>query len=449
LAEARQTTFSSNAKSYYYSSPTIKNESRIESLYLEGTQRVALAECIHCGHSQELVFEKLFLAESGEALYPCEQCGGLHRDADKKKMFQSGLWSEPKVESKTESFLLSAMYQPYGWYSWTDLYSQHQEALADLDRGIEQQMIVFYNTRLARSWKRTTDITKFEILRDRAEDYRLRIAPEGVLIITAGVDTQDNRLAVQIVGYGLHLKAWVLDYVELMGDPAEDDVWDQLTKLLNTKVQHVLGHEIPISATLIDTGGHRGEAVKNYVRSRRISNPIAGYGAVKINARPLGKGTMQDVNWKGTLDKKGIMLHAVGTIEIKHVLFSRLKNDGEKDIEDRMLHFSSDLDDYYFAGVLSETYDNRKKRYINKPGVRNEPLDTLVYSFAALHHQRIRADRFTENDWNKYLFRVNNPQSQKNLSTNATQLQKQTGPRREGRFGGFQQRFSSRFGRRR
>ena len=126
-----------------------------------------------------------------------------------------------------------------------------------------------------------------------------------------------------------------------------------------------------------------------------------------------------------------------------------LKNDGEKDIEDRMLHFSSDLDDYYFAGVLSETYDNRKKRYINKPGVRNEPLDTLVYSFAALHHQRIRADRFTENDWNKYLFRVNNPQSQKNLSTNATQLQKQTGPRREGRFGGFQQRFSSRFGRRR
>lgn len=449
LAEARQTTFSSNAKSYYYSSPTIKNESRIESLYLEGTQRVALAECIHCGHSQELVFEKLFLAESGEALYPCEQCGGLHRDADKKEMFKNGLWSDAKIESKTESFLLSAMFQPYGWYSWTDLYSQHQEALADLDRGIEQQMIVFYNTRLARSWKRTTDITKFEILRDRAEDYRLRIAPEGVLIITAGVDTQDNRLAVQIVGYGLHLKAWVLDYVELMGDPAEDDVWDQLTKLLNTKVQHVLGHEIPISATLIDTGGHRGEAVKNYVRSRRISNPIAGYGAVKINARPLGKGTMQDVNWKGTLDKKGIMLHAVGTIEIKHVLFSRLKNDGEKDIEDRMLHFSSDLDDYYFAGVLSETYDNRKKRYINKPGVRNEPLDTLVYSFAALHHQRIRADRFTENDWNKYLFRVNNPQSQKNLSTNATQLQKQTGPRREGRFGGFQQRFSSRFGRRR
>ena len=114
-----------------------------------------------------------------------------------------------------------------------------------------------------------------------------------------------------------------------------------------------------------------------------------------------------------------------------------------------MLHFSSDLDDYYFAGVLSETYDNRKKRYINKPGVRNEPLDTLVYSFAALHHQRIRADRFTENDWNKYLFRVNNPQSQKIYLQMQLSCKSKLDPRREGRFGGFQQRFSSRFGRRR
>ena len=34
---------------------------------------------------------------------------------------------------------------------------------------------------------------------DRAEPYKLRTAPMGVVHITAGVDTQDNRLAVQIV----------------------------------------------------------------------------------------------------------------------------------------------------------------------------------------------------------------------------------------------------------
>ena len=42
--------------------------------------------------------------------------------------------------------------------------------------------------------------------------------------ITAGVDTQDNRLAVQIVGWGADFSFWVLDYIELPGDPADDAV---------------------------------------------------------------------------------------------------------------------------------------------------------------------------------------------------------------------------------
>lgn len=450
LAEARQTTFSSNAKSYYYSSPTIKNESRIESLYLEGTQRVALAECIHCGHSQELVFEKLFLSESGEGLYPCEQCGGVHRDADKKKMFQSGLWSEPKVESKTESFLLSAMYQPYGWLSWSDLYDEWQSAQELYDKGLENQMIVFHNTRLARSWERKNEVAVFDEVRSRAEGYKLRVAPDGVLLITAGVDTQDNRLAVQIVGYGKGLKAWVLDYIEIMGDPAEDQVWDDLTSLINTRILHDSGRELPIVATAIDTGGHRGEAVKNFVRSRRINNPIAVFGAAKYNARPLSKGSLQDVTWKGQHDKKGITLHSVGTIEIKHVIYSRLKNDAHKDINDRMLHFSDQLDDFYFAGLLSETWDRQKRKYVPKPGIRNEPLDTLVYSYAALHHQRVRADRYTDKDWDRVVYSINNEIPKKNLTPNATQLHKENVRPREDvekdkRFSSFKNRFSGRF----
>lgn len=398
LAEGRQTTFSETAKSYYYSSPTIEGESRIESLYQEGTQRVALAECIHCGHPQELIFENLIL-DKDEAIYPCVECGGLHRDSDKRKMFANGKWSEPKQQSKTESFLLSAMFQPYGWYSWTDLYNQHQEAQAELDKGNEQQMIVFHNTRLARSWKRTTDVASYQALRDRAEDYKLRTAPEGVLFLTAGVDTQDNRLAVQIVGWGRDLKAWVVDYIELPGDPDDKYVWEALTKLINTNVPHASGNELPVIATAIDVGGHRGEAVKNYVRSRQIPCPIAIHGAVRINAQPLSKGSLQDVNFKGQSDKKGVMLHSVGTIEIKHVLFTRFRNDAHKDLSDRDIRFSNQLDENYFAGLVSETYNRLKRRYEKKPGVRNEPLDTLVYAYAALHHASIRAHRRTEKDW--------------------------------------------------
>ena len=162
---------------------------------------------------------------------------------------------------------------------------------------------------------------------------------------------------------------------------------------------------------------------------------------------------MQDVNWKGQLDKKGVLLHAVGTIELKHIIFSRLKNDAEKSISERMLHFSNELDDFYYAGVLSETWDRQKKRYMPKPGIRNEPLDTLVYAFAAAYHPRIRADRKTDKDWDRVAYTINDPHNQKNLTPNATELQKEPTKakewREQSRFFAFRERFSGRFRERR
>lgn len=410
LAESRQTTFKHNKKSYYYSSPTIDGESRIAELFESGTKRKALAECVHCGHAQELIFENLVMKDDGFAMYPCSECGGMHQESDKTKMFAKGLWSEPiGGDGETESFCANSMFLPYGWLSWSDLMKEHAAAQEKLDAGNDALMIVFFNTRLARTWKRTVQAVSFQALKDRAEPIRLRFAPHDVLLITAGVDTQDNRLAVHIVGWGRGLKAIPLDYVELIGDPAENVVWDQLTELLNTKILHESGHELLIVATLIDIGGHRGEAVKNYVRSKRIRCAIAGFGATKINAQPLSKGSLQDVNWKGVYDKKGVMIHAVGTVEIKHVVFGRLVKDEGKPPEERMIRFSNEFEDSYFAGIISESYDRKTKRYVKKPGGRNEQLDTLVYAYAALHHSTIRAHRYTEKDWERLEVRFQNP----------------------------------------
>jgi phage terminase large subunit GpA-like protein len=399
LAEARQTTFEHNRKSYYYSSPTIEDESRIDELFRQGTQRHALAECVHCGHAQELIFENLILSDNDEALYPCVECGGLHKESDKTKMVKNGLWSDGVSGGKVESFTASAMYLPYGWKSWRGLMRDYEEAKKLEDAGDESEMIVFYNTRLARCWARSVDIESYEVLKNRAIDYKLRTAPEGVLFLTAGVDTQDNRLAVQIVGWGRNLRAWIVDYVELHGDPANKKVWETLTKLLNTRIQHHNGNTLPIIACAIDTGGHRQTAVKNYVYAKRINCPIAIYGSTRINAVPLSRGSKQDINKKDQLDKRGVLLHGVGTVEIKNLIFSHLVNDGARDPSERFINFSAGLDDFYFAGVVSEKYDKKKKRYVQKPGIRNEPLDTLVYSYAALYHSDIRANRYTENDW--------------------------------------------------
>lgn len=80
-----------------------------------------------------------------------------------------------------------------------------------------------------------------------------------------------------------------------MGDPADDAVWVALTELLNTPIQHECGATLRIEAMANDMGGHRGEAVKAYVRDRRVRRPMVIFGATANNAPVLGKGKLMDV----------------------------------------------------------------------------------------------------------------------------------------------------------
>ena len=49
-------------------------------------------------------------------------------------------------------------------------------------------------------------------------------------------------------------------------------------------------------------------------------------------------------------------------------------------------HFSADLPDEYFAGLISEVYNPSRARFEKRRGaLRNEPLDTWVHAYAATH----------------------------------------------------------------
>lgn len=401
LAEGRQTTFSSTAKSYYYSSPTIKDESRIESLYMDGTQRVALAECIHCGHAQELIFENLIL-DKDEALYPCIECGGLHRDSDKRKMFAGGLWSDAKSESKTESFLLSAMYQPYGWYSWSDLHKQYESAKIDLDRGDEEQMIVFYNTRLARSWEHKKEVTRHDVLMHRADDYRLGTVPAGGTILTAAIDTQADRLELKTVAWGMMMECWVVDYRIIIGDPSDLSTWKQALDVITSAYTHISGQKLKISTTFVDSGGLHTQEVYNFVMQNKYHKVFAIKGDSRPN-RPIipARPSNVDLNYKGKFLKKGVVLWHIGTDTAKDYLYARWKR--EKGYG--AVHFSKDLPEDYFKQLVSEYRTSKFVRGIKKTiwekknSDRNEGLDLMVYNLAAAH--KLGVHRLTESQWAK------------------------------------------------
>src|SRR5690606_31984239 len=108
--------------------------------------------------------------------------------------------------------------------SWLELVREYLDAQED-----PAKLKTFINDRLAEAYvDEAAKNVRVDVLRERAEAYALRTAPLGVLGITAGVDTQDDRLEVHIVGWGRDLRAWTLDYVVIPGDPVDSAVWDSL-----------------------------------------------------------------------------------------------------------------------------------------------------------------------------------------------------------------------------
>ncbi len=391
LAEARQTTFERNRKSYFPSSPTIKGESIIEALYEKGTQEEALADCVHCGHAQPLVFERLILADDGQtAMYPCSECGAFMYETDKGKMFERGAWSTGvEGDGETVSLTISGMFLPYGWFSWLGMLREYIAAKTKLEEGSEELMIVFYNTRLARTWERAKEQTKYDALMARAEDYRLGTVPAGGVILTASIDTQGDRLEFKVVAWGEGMECWIVDYQIIHGSPSEDTTWEKADVLLKTKYRHAYGELLGIEAAFVDSGGNHTQDVYNFVSTRRRSSVFAIKGESRP-ARPIicTKPTAVEINYRGKVEKRGAQLWLIGTDTAKDYLASRWSRAAGAGA----VHFSSDLPEEYYKQLTAEYRIFKYKRgrkvsvWDKKNGDRNEAIDLMVYALAAAYH---------------------------------------------------------------
>jgi phage terminase large subunit GpA-like protein len=398
LLNGRSSAFPSTYKRLKVGTPEIAGRCRVSALYALSDRRRWYFPCPDCQHEQPFEWSGLhWNPEATHCWYACRDCGVVIEEYQKTRLIASGQWVPENPESKIRGYHANALYYPMGLGPrWLDLVHMWQAAQGD-----PAKLKTFINDRLAEPWEDPAmRAVKFNIIADRAEPLPLRPVPHWVLAATAGVDTQDNRLAVQILGWGRGMACWPIDYVELPGDPNDDAVWAALTDLLSTPIEHSSGALLRIDGSAQDMFGHRTEAVKSYVRSQRIRRHIAIFGATANNAVPLGKGKLQEINWRGNLDKRGVHAYPVGTVAIKNMLYSLLGSDADKQPEQRRVRFSDELGREYFGGLTSETYNPKKNRYEKTRGApRNEPLDTWVYGYAAALHPELRLNRWTKANW--------------------------------------------------
>lgn len=407
LLELRLTTFH-DSKIYLVSTPTMKDASHIEEEYENGDKRKYHVPCPYCGEFQVLKWSNLRWEKAldnpkriTKVFYACEHHGCVIEEYEKPLMLASGRWIAEVPEARYRSYHINALYTPIGiGKSWLELIYEWIDAQDD-----PKELMVFINTRLAEPFADRSHDIKPHVLRARAEPYELRTIPIGCLVLTCGVDTQDDRLEIQIVGHGVNEKTWPIDYHVIYGNPAHDDIWLALAEYLkNANFNNHYGKKLRIEATAIDTGGHHTHKVYEFVReapSLGLIRVIATKGASTYGRAILGKPSLQDVNWKGQTIKKGVALYLVGADTAKHLLYGRLNGDSDKDTESRKVRFSDYLDDNYFEGIVSEVYNPRKNAWELKKGKRNEPLDTWILAIAASHHPEIYVHKWKKSDWEK------------------------------------------------
>lgn len=398
IARARQDTFFRRKRLISSSPKRPKGESRIESDFQSGTRFYFEVPCPHCDAEQRLNFEHLSMAGDA-AVYTCPHCGADVDEYHKNDMLAAGKWVAENPGAKVRSYHLNSLYSPLGWLSWQALLEEYDEAKLALDRGDDAPMKAFKNTRLAETFEEKTDKVDGGDLKDRAEDYPLREVHRRALLLTAGVDVQDNRFEISVYAWGPQEESWIVDHAILFADPSQKAAWDKLDDYLQSTFESTEGLSIPIEAAAVDTGGHFTHEVYAFTRRRRR------YFAVKGAERPglpvKGKSSLQDVNWQGKIIPKGVRLHFVGTDSAKDLLHNRLrmKREGAG-----YIHLCKELSDDFFEGMTSEhrvkvkTARGIRSAWAKKKGNgRNEPWDCAVYALFAAHS--IDVPRYTEKMW--------------------------------------------------
>ena len=193
-------------------------------------------------------------------------------------------------------------------------------------------------------------------------------------------------------GKWYRLRRWALDYRRFYGDPGNPDLWSELAAFVETPRPHGAGPMVRPALTVIDSGGHYTEQAAEFVRTQGAGYqclkglPPQRFGAV-LARRSVTADSLE------TYGPSGLML--VCGNSAKATAFSLMRQ-SIAGVEPKPMTWPQDESRYgpeEFEGIVSETLmrtldkkTGATRLMWRKIMPRNEPLDLLCYSLAAVSH---------------------------------------------------------------
>ena len=375
LAKRRSATFW-DRKLVLTSTPTIKGASRIELAYDNTDKRKFYVPCPNCNEKQTLKWSQVVWEDKNPntTRYQCSKCDSKWDESQRILAISKGNWeATAEGNGSNVGFHLSGLYSV-----WMTMEEAVREFL--VAKKMPETLRVFVNTYLGESWEDEGEQIDELSLYNRREDYLSsevqQEIPDNIVVVTAGVDIQDDRIELEIVGWGRDEESWSLHYDIIYGDPTSPHIWKQLDLKLLQTFKHPSGIQLRIASTCIDSG-HHTKQVYEFCKPRFARRVFAIKGIAGEGRPIIGRPTRNNI--------AKIPLFPVGVDSAKELLYSRLKikEDGAG-----YCHFPKKYQAEYFMQLTAEKivtkyFKGFPRREWVKIRPRNEALDCRAYSIAS------------------------------------------------------------------
>jgi phage terminase large subunit GpA-like protein len=367
----RRTFTATRPKMLLGSTPVDESTSRVWREWQLSDQRVFEGLCPHCGEYSEVQRAAMtWQPDRPEtAFWACPANGcAVHEGAEKRSAIEGGRWraTRPEVVGH-HGYRMNALSSLLPAAAWPLLAAEFLEA-----KKTPETLKVFVNTLLGEPWREDDAGISDPELAARAEPIDLDRMPAEVLWLTAGVDCQDDRLEVAILGHQRDGEAAVLGYRVLWGPVDGEDVWRELDDLLRETWPHpTAGARIGIAAAAVDGGdGDHLPHVESFCRGRFGRRIVRIKGVPGFARAPFQRSTQKGAPW-----------FLVGSDAVKAALLNRLARPG-------LVRFSDSLPPEFYEQLCSERIVTKYSRgrpvraFERVKGARAEALDAVAYALA-------------------------------------------------------------------
>jgi len=414
LAETRSITYPDRF-SLAASTPTIKDFSPIESLFLEGTQHKFNIPCKNCceyflpefklckweGKTEDEVVESARLV--------CPTCDYGMNNQDIKKAIQDGLLLSgeqrvkrekigqnivvgKQIESKTFSVWISGICSPWnhiGEICW--LYV----AAANSNENKMRKIQAVKNTRFGELFELEGERVDWKELLKNRMPYKLGSVPtKNIKALVMGVDVQKRCLVFSIRGFTDVGTSYQIDYGRVMGSPKKKETWLELEDKhikkdypLVTEDSTYTDKQYKIQRVLIDEG-YETDEVRAFARKSPYYLSCKG---VKLAMTPIAVSRV-DVNSKLKRDKRPTQLVKIWDEFFKGMLYEKMKQPLD---EQGSYILAEDVDEAFLKEVTGEIYVTTEKGGEWRTLRTHDFLDTEKLCLAGgLYVLRLGANRY-------------------------------------------------------